>query len=149
MNDYIIGEREIERGEKMTKILNLTQHAATEQQTKEGVIEPKPADKEKIRKLLTFDEVPSKKELVHRAIKLAEIAARYNVKQAMVGGAPYLMPPLEIALLSYGIEPVYSFTRREVVEMTNEDGTVKKTAIFAHVGWVRPEQDFFKTGGAI
>ena len=133
----------------MTKIINLTQHAATEQQLKEGVFEPKLGDKEKIRELLTFDEIPEKRDLVERALKLAEIAAKYGAKYAMIGGAPYLMPPLEIALLSYGIEPVYSFTRREVVELRSEDGSVKKTAIFTHSGWVRPEKDFFENlGGA-
>lgn len=54
----------------------------------------------------------------------------------MIGGAPYLMPILEKALAKYGIQILYSFTKRETVEKTDENGNVVKTAIFRHVGFV-------------
>lgn len=43
------------KGYKMKKVLNLTQHALTSEQLEAGVCEPTPADKETIKALLTFD----------------------------------------------------------------------------------------------
>lgn len=56
--------------------------------------------------------------------------------RVMIGGAPYLMAPLERMLKKSGYRPVYSFSERRSVEETLPDGSVKKTAVFAHVGWV-------------
>lgn len=55
---------------------------------------------------------------------------------AMIGGAPFLMPALEKALRTKGILPVYAFSQRESVEEIMEDGTVRKTAVFKHRGFV-------------
>lgn len=115
-------------------ILNLTQHNATPEQREAGVVEPH--DKELVRKGLTFERIPSLATIVHRAGALARMAKDHGVSYAMIGGAPYLMAPLEEALIAEGIKPVYSFTQREVVEVHTKDGGVEKKSIFRHVGFV-------------
>ena len=119
-------------------ILNLTQHVATPEQVAAGVIEPQ--DKEAVRKLLTFTELPSGSVIGERAVKLADIAeadtAAVAVAAAMIGGAGYLMSPLEVELRERGIKPLHSFTKRVVEEKTLPDGSVKKEAVFVHEGFV-------------
>ena len=56
--------------------------------------------------------------------------------RAMIGGAPYLMAPLETALRVIGIEPVYAFSTRASVEQTMPDGSVRKVNDFRHAGFV-------------
>ena len=128
-------------------ILNLTQHNATPEQKAQLVVEPR-MTKEKIRELLTFEEIPSKEEIEARAEKLAEIAAseanhyagetdnKIWITRVMIGGAPYLMGALEKALREMGFQPVYAFSKRESVEQPQPDGSVKKTAVFRHIGFV-------------
>ena len=113
------------------RILNLTQHPASPEQIEAGVIEPD--EKQQVCDLLTFTDIPSVKEILQRADALAQIASEYGVDYAMIGGAGYLMSALEDALRAFpSIEPLHAFTRREVVE----EGLVKKTAVFRHVGFV-------------
>lgn len=114
------------------RVINLTQHPATPEQISEGVIEP--SEKEAVRRLLTFDEIPSKVDIEERAAALAEIASGYEA--AMIGGAPYLMGALETALIKKGVSPLYSYTKRISVEKM-EDGVVVKTNVFKHAGWVK------------
>ena len=66
------------------------------------------------------------------------LASFNNVSMAsvMIGGAPFFMSYLETALKSASIRPVYAFTARDSVDIEQEDGTVKKTAIFKHMGFV-------------
>ena len=45
---------------------------------------------------------------------------------------------LEEALMKRGIVPLYAFSRREVVETPLPDGSVKKTQVFRHLGFVTP-----------
>jgi len=135
------------------KILNLTQHQATPAQLKAGVFEPDPDTKQRIRQLLIFSSLPTKAEIEKRARELASIAdwelsslytswdsqAQHSSCRggyAMIGGAPYLMSALEKALKARGIQPLYAFSRREVVEKVNKDGSVTKTQIFKHLGFV-------------
>jgi ABC-type branched-subunit amino acid transport system substrate-binding protein len=115
-------------------IINLTQHQATQAQATEGVIEPQ--NKAMITALLTFEEIPSRFAMLERANTLAVMAKRSGCDAAMVGGAPYFMGPLCDALKEQGVKPLFSFTERKSMEVTNQDGTVTKTAVFAHVGWV-------------
>ena len=121
------------QGGKM-KILNLTQHPATTEQVEAGVIEP--TDKAAVQQVLTFDTIPSAAEMERRAYVLAYIAAQSGCKKAMIGGAPFFMSTLEKALAQNGIHPVYAFSQRESVETIKEDGTVVKSAVFRHVGFV-------------
>jgi hypothetical protein len=128
-------------------ILNLTQHVATEEQTAQLVVEPRMC-KAEIRKLLTFEEIPSKEEIEVRATKLAEIAVSEAnhyagdtdneiwITRVMIGGAPYLMGALEKALRECGFTPVYAFSKRESEEITQPDGSVRKVQVFRHCGFV-------------
>lgn len=115
-------------------ILNLTQHEATDDQKADGVVEPK--NKQLIRELLTFDELPLACEVGERAKELAQIAAEHGHGRAMVGGAPFLMVSLEIELNKRHIKPIYAFSKRESIEEKNEDGTVTKRTVFKHAGFV-------------
>jgi len=120
--------------EKKEKILNLTQHPATSDQIEAGVIEPK--DKEKVRELLTFNELPSYEEVMSKAQALADIAVEHGVTKAMIGGALFFMTPLAAILRCRGVTPLFSFTKRMVEEKVLEDGTVEKKAVFKHEGWI-------------
>jgi hypothetical protein len=118
------------------KIFNLTQHVATPDQLADGVIEPTPEVKKEIQALLTIEELPCHEFLLMRAIKLREIARVSGCSKVMIGGAPFLMSLLEHELKGACKMPVYSFSKREVEEQTQADGTVKKVAVFKHTGWV-------------
>ncbi len=128
-------------------ILNLTQHNVTDEQKAQLVVEPR-MTKEKIKKLLTFEEIPTKEEIEVRATKLAEIAVSEAsmyagdtdnmiwITRVMIGGAPYLMGALEKALRECGFTPVYAFSKRESEEIPQPDGSVKKIQVFRHLGFV-------------
>lgn len=116
-------------------IVNLTQHNATAEQIAEGVFEPD--CKQAVKDLLTFNDIPTEGELEARAKMLVYFAQEQAADAAMIGGAPYLMHPLEVKLKEAGIQPLYSFTARESVESVDVDGNVIKTAVFRHKGFVR------------
>ena len=139
----------------MNRILNLTQHTATPEQIAAGVTcgdINSDAQLREIAALLTFDTLPATQEIVSRAERLAEIASTTTTlvdyggdsglcvnerfRFAMIGGAPYLMAPLEVALRARGITPVYAFSIRESVDQVQPDGSVRKVATFRHAGFV-------------
>ena len=139
-----------------TVILNLTQHTATPEQIEAGVYDPLQTNA--IKEALTFDTLPTQQELELRVLTLSALAAEEVYWQllktrpeseeqlliedqmlgmrVMVGGAPYLMPYLEKALKDVNLKAVYAFSKRESVETVMEDGSVKKTAVFKHLGFV-------------
>ncbi len=122
-------------------ILNLTQHKATNEQVQAGVVDLPEDLREVLIDLLTFNSLPSEEEIDYRAEKIVALVNVYmdrNVAfyQAMIGGAPYLMAPLELALQLNHIDPLYAFSVRESIEETQLDGTVKKVNIFRHAGFV-------------
>ena len=143
----------------MPRIMNLTQHTPTSEQLAAGVtcgdINDLSQPRE-IASLLTFDTLPTPVEVRHRAERLAEIASKTTTlvdyggetglcvnerfQFAMIGGAPYLMAPLEVALRAHGITPVYAFSVRESVDQTQPDGSVRKVTVFRHAGFVGLEQ---------
>jgi len=118
----------------MLKMLNLTQHSSTPDQT--GVVEPTPERKEKIQELLTFDAPPTAEEMSYRAHELARIVLSSGEDAAMIGGAPFFMSTLESVLSGHGITPFYAFSKRESNERI-VDGKTVKTAVFVHIGYVR------------
>lgn len=135
----------------MKRILNLTQHEATTDQRRAGVIDTLSAE---LKKLLTFDELPEPEDVQARAERLAQFAADWfeedDIRRAaeggpqcyvMIGGAPFLMAPLEKALIEADMWPVYAFSRRETVEQPQPDGSVKKVTVFKHMGFVGPVID--------
>jgi hypothetical protein len=116
------------------RILNLTQHTATAEQIAAGVVE---SDKKSLVQMyLTFDELPSRRFLMQRAEKLAAMARHSGCEAAMIGGAPFFMAPLEAALAAQNITVLYAFSKRESVEEMQPDGSVKKTQVFRHAGFV-------------
>jgi hypothetical protein len=120
-------------------IVNLTQHSATADQLAAGVRDMPPEAKSALSALLTFVELPTGDDLRQRADAVVALLLEESDETpttAMVGGAPYFTAPLVEALTHYGIRAIYSFTRRESVESVNVDGSVSKTAIFRHIGWV-------------
>ena len=121
----------------MKYILNLTQHPATADQAKAGVIEPN--NKGVVQELLTFRSLPNTADISAAAGNLTMIAEDSGCDTAMIGGAPYLMRPLEEILLRSGIQPVYAFSRRESVEETDANGNVLKSQTFRHLGFVEVE----------
>lgn len=126
----------------MEKVLNLTQHNATPDQMQAGVVEPE--GKAEIRELLTFEELPTDRHVWERACTLARLARveceKLGAKKVMIGGAPFLMAYLQRALNLHGLDAVFAFSKRVTVEEPQPDGTVKKTQIFKHEGFVELSQ---------
>jgi hypothetical protein len=128
-------------------ILNLTQHVVTPEQEAQLVVEPR-MTKEKIRKLLTFEEIPTNEEIEARANELARIAVSEAsmyagetdnevwITRVMIGGAPFFMGALEKAVRDCGFTPVYAFSKRESEDVPQPDGSVKKIQVFRHIGFV-------------
>lgn len=115
-------------------ITNLTYFDATPSQIKDGVTNL--SDPSEIRELLTFSDIPTKEEIRDRAERIAIIAVQAGNEKAMIGGAPYLMSALEEELEERGIDPVYSFSKRESKNITNTDGSVTKQNVFRHLGFI-------------
>src|SRR5690554_5590203 len=107
------------------RIVNLTQHQATAAQQAEGVFDIPAHNQGLLKNLLTFEEIPTREEMETRAAALVILAegALDGVSEpaAMIDPAPYFIGPLEEALREAGITPLYSFTKREVVEKSNPD----------------------------
>lgn len=115
-------------------ILNLTQHSATDSQVAAGVHEP--SDKGSVQGLLTFKGGATSDDIKQKAEKLADLAKDEGYGKVMIGGAGYLMKPLETALSARGIEPVYAFSERRVTSTVDEDGKTQNKITFEHLGFV-------------
>ena len=113
----------------MNRIVNLTQHNASQEQIAEGVFDLQ--DSIELKALLTIEVLPTPDDLFHRACSIVQLALDQDVEYAMIGGAPYLMSTLEAELKNVGIQPLYAFTQRVVTE---QDAV--KTATFKHEGFV-------------
>jgi hypothetical protein len=118
----------------MPRILNLTLHEASAEQREGGVVDI--ADRAALVKLLTFDTCPDLATIRDRATTLAALAVAERAEATMLGGALWLMAPLELALRAVGIRPVYAFSVRDSVEVRQPDGSTRKTQVFRHAGWV-------------
>ena len=127
-------------------IINLTQHAASPEQITQGVTDLQGEQRNALVHLLTFSELPDVQEILDRASDIAELAC-YNglgdpdgdspmPHQAMIGGAFWLMAPLAEELKARNIQPVFAFSLRESSEIAMPDGSVRKTLVFRHVGFV-------------
>ena len=121
-------------------MLNLTQHALTAEQWRDGAVEPDQEMKAEIQKLITFDRsvMTEAGQIEERAKALvALIRKEYPLlNKAMVGGALYFMPALVRELKAVGIQPYFSYTDRVSTDVHNADGSVTKTLVFKHLGWV-------------
>jgi hypothetical protein len=116
--------------------INLTQHTASPEQ---DCIEP--SDKTAVQRLLTFETLPDRDDIKDRAVALAMIAETSGASEAMIGGAPYLMTCLEDQLSKRGIKPLYAFSTRESIEQHQPDGSIRKIAVFKHIGFVNGKAD--------
>ena len=117
-------------------MINLTQHPATPDQILAGVVNLPEATRKQLVTLLTFNELPKVVALFARAKQIARRAVESGEKTAMVGGAGYLMPHLERSLAMEGIRPFHAFSVRISEESVDSSGTVIKTNVFKHVGFV-------------
>lgn len=129
-------EEEEEEESQETAIINMTQHAATAEQLAAGVVDFVPEIKAQVQALLTFDTLPSAREIRSRAEKLTALVESWGFTRAMIGGAPFLMGALETALKNCGITPLYAFSVRDSVEKQNPDGSVTKQNVFKHAGFI-------------
>lgn len=126
----------------MAKIINLTQHVATNEQVDQGVFDLPPTEQQELKKLLTFNTVPDYQEISRRAVAIGDLVEPFfkNGDKFMVGGAPYLMQPLWLLLdQRFSAEVLYAFTKRISVE---DPETGVKTSAFKHAGWVRHYGDY-------
>jgi len=120
------------------KILNLTQHKATQDQLDQGVFDLPEGLRSNLACLLTFASIPTwdrvdlRVETIVRMVKSNSIECTH----AMIGGAPFLMSALERHLHSEGIMPMFAFSERVSEETVAEDGTVTKVNVFKHIGFV-------------
>lgn len=121
------------------KILNLTQHPATAEQKAEGVFDFGNEERKALCECLTFDEPPTKAEMVKRARTIVSLVVVARPDDGvMIGGAPFFMSTLEEVLRDAGIPYAYAFSKRVSEERILADGTVEKVNRFAHAGWVVP-----------
>lgn len=122
-------------------VINLTQHEPTDDQKViiHNWVELTDKEKESIKKTLTFrPQEVEKYTIMGRAATLATLAKVKGAKYAHIGGAPYLMAPLESCLIQAGITPLYSLTER-VTEEKIVDGEVVKTSVFKCAGFYAVE----------
>ena len=127
-------------------IVNLTQHPASAEQIAAGVTDLPAEQRAALIQALTFESLPTAAEILAAAETVAELAAQNGLgdhdgdspapSSAMIGGALWLMAPLAAALQRRGIEALFAFSQRESAETIQPDGSVRKTAIFRHVGFV-------------
>jgi len=106
-------------------------------------------------RLLTFETLPTAAEVSERAEQLAAFACGWvdrlfpvgrhwsgdeeePARRVMIGGAPFLMAPLEASLRAAGFRPIHAFSIRESAEQLQPDGGVRKVAVFRHAGFVEP-----------
>ncbi len=87
-----------------------------------------------LKSFLLFEEIPTKEEILQKAQEIAFMAEGYSA--AMIGGAPYLMAPLQEALKKKGIKTLFSFSKRVSEEIQTPNGEVKKVITFKHLGFV-------------
>lgn len=117
------------------KVVNLTQHNPTAAQMDAGVLTRDQYQESEMKQLLTFASIPDRVEIGYRVNAIVRIAKESGCEAAMIGGAPYLMGPLEKGLRFARITPLYSFTERKSIEI-EKDGVVSKSVVFEHIGWV-------------
>ena len=117
-------------------VYNFTQHPCTIDQAVAGVQDLCDHDRAEIAAHLTFNEIPTVVDQQARAALLVGIARKVHATTVMLGGAPFFMGTLERAFLWAGIRPVYAFSQRESVEIPQPDGSVQKTQVFRHLGFV-------------
>jgi hypothetical protein len=67
--------------------------------------------------------------------------AKYDCDAVLIGGAPFFMSHLENALRSFRVRFCYAFSTRVAEEQMQPDGSVRKTHVFKHVGFIFPDEE--------
>ena len=122
-------------------IWNATQHSATPEQKEQGVTDLPEELRTQLADALTFEEIPTSEDLRVRSIQIVGMIMTAGAKfgdKVMIGGAPFFMEELSHSLREVNMTPVFAFSKRESAEQTMPDGTVRKVAIFRHLGFVEP-----------
>lgn len=127
-------------------IINATMHNATPDQIAAGVIELPDNAKAELKKLLTFNDLPTRDVLEERASQVEQLIAEtfkdedYNA--VMIGGAPFFQSFLEATISTSAVLKTqtycHAFSRRECMETHNDDGSVSKSYVFKHLGFYSP-----------
>ena len=117
-------------------MINLTQPPASPEQIAAGVRDLDPHQRTLLVQALTVDALPTRAEIHDRCEAIATLALASGARQAMIGGAPWMMSTLERALRAVQCEPVYAFSMRESAEHVQPDGSVRKVTVFRHAGFV-------------
>ena len=133
------GGTSLEEVESKGKILNATQHQATPEQLAEGIVDLPSEVRSELGKLLTFEDLPTPTDLRVRSIQVTGLLLAQGAKpgdRVMIGGAPFFMEELADTLRRSGLKPCYAFSRRESVDQPQSDGSVRKVAVFRHVGLI-------------
>ena len=127
-------------------IVNLTKHAPEDvsehnESNEDFMIEDlPPAQRDELLELSAFngETPPEAADIRQRAVKIATLAMYQGARFAWIGGAPYLMGPLEAELKKRGITPVYSWSRRDYMIVKDEtDGAERLELYRRHEGWIR------------
>lgn len=123
----------------MATIINATQHNATQDQKAAGVFDLETERQRELQKLLTFNTLPTAREVQLRAEKIKKlidvVSREQKTQNIMIAGAPYLTSVLQGELQKDGYTVLYAFSERVSVEV-EKDGVVTKTNVFKHVGFV-------------
>ena len=125
--------------ESKGKILNATQHQATPEQVAAGIMDLPTEIRSELGKLLTFEELPTQTDLRIRSIQVVGMLLAQGAKpgdRIMIGGAPFFMEELADTIRRAGLRPCYAFSKRESVDQHQPDGSVRKMAVFRHVGLI-------------
>lgn len=115
-------------------VVNLTQHLSTPEQIKDGVFDLPEGLREKLVKALTFSAQYCREDLEAAAQEVVSIVKEIDCFRTMVGGMPSFMPVLEAALVKEGCAVGYARSERVSEDHVQPDGSVKKIAVFKHVG---------------
>lgn len=128
----------------MKSIINLTQHPATPAQIAEGVENLSNDSLSALHHFLDFSELPTPSEIEASVEGITTLASCWQDWQdpdtecgAMIGGAPWIIAPLVRRLILEGITPYFAFSQRVSRELQMPDGSVQKTSVFGHRGFVQ------------
>ena len=117
-------------------IINLTQHNATEDQQLAGVIDLQGDLKVALVAAITFPATYDHAMLVSHAKRVVGIVkdSQIDAQHVMIGGMPSFMPVLQNVLQAAGYHVGYACTDRVSVDVPDDNGGVRKTSVFKHVG---------------
>jgi hypothetical protein len=119
-------------------VYNFTMHEATQEQASQGVINLHGSDLVKLKAHLLFQPTYTNQDLLDAMLGLGEMMKARDPDLSgevsfMVGGLPNLMCALTQLAPIYQL--VFADSERKSVDHHMPDGTVKKVAVFKHLGF--------------